>query len=116
MRATMPDVQIELIDGPYLSSDGTGAAVRLRVSGTMTGPLTPPGFAPTRGPLSFETAEFSRFRGGLLAHHTVVLNMLDLARQIGAVPQPGTLSARVGLWVQHVAAYWSRARLPFLDR
>jgi hypothetical protein len=42
--------------------------------------------------------------------------MLDLARQIGAVPQPGTLSARVGLWMQHVAAYWARARLPSLDR
>lgn len=85
--------------------------MRLRVSGTMTGPLIPPGFAPTRGPLSFETAEFSRFRGGLLAHHTVVLDMLDLARQFGAVPRPGTLGARVGLRLQHVAAYRARARL-----
>jgi len=68
MFPALPDAQVELIDGPYLSPDGTGAAVRLRISGTMTGPLTPPGFAPTRGPLSFETAEFSRFRGGLLVH------------------------------------------------
>jgi hypothetical protein len=45
-------------------------------------------------------------RGGLLASDTVVLNMLDLARQIGAVPQPGTLGARVGLWMQYVAAHW----------
>lgn len=112
MFPALPDVQVELIDGPYLSPDGAGVAVRLRISGTMTGPLTPPGFAPTGGPLIFETAEFSRFRGGLLAHHTVVLDMLDLARQIGAVPQPGTLGARVGLWMQHVTAHWARARLP----
>lgn len=111
MFPALPDTQVELIDGPYLSCDGAGVAVRLRISGTMTGPLTPPGFAPTGGALSFETAEFSRFRGGLLAHHTVVLNMLDLARQIGAVPQPDTLAARVGLWLQHMAAHRARARL-----
>lgn len=76
----------------------------------MTGPLTPPGLAPTGGRLSFETAEFSHFEGGLLARHTVVLNMLDLARQIGVVPQADKLGDRVGAWMQHVAAFWARAR------
>ncbi len=109
MFPALPDTHIELIDGPYLALDGTGVAARLRVSGTMTGPLTPPGFAPTGGHLTFETAEFSHFKDGLLARHTVVLNMLDLARQIGAVPQPGTLGDRVGVWMQHVAAFWARA-------
>ena len=110
MFPALPDTHIELIDGPYLALDGTGVAARLRISGTMTGPLTPPGFAPTGGRLSFETAEFSHFEGGLLSRHTVVLNMLDLARQIGAVPQSGTLGGRVGVWMQHVAAFWARAR------
>jgi predicted ester cyclase len=109
MFPALPDTRIELIDGPYLALDGTGVAARLRVSGTMTGPLTPPGFAPTGGHLTFETAEFSHFKDGLLARHTVVLNMLDLARQIGAVPQPGTFGDRVGVWMQHVAAFWARA-------
>jgi predicted ester cyclase len=120
MFTALPDAHMELIDGPYLALDGTGVAARLRVSGTMTGPLTPPGFAATGGHLTFETAElfclgktigpnFSRFENGLLAHHTVVLNMLDLARQIGAVPQVGTLGDRVGVWMQHVAAFWARA-------
>lgn len=109
MFPALPDANIELIDGPYLALDGTGVAARLRLSGTMTGPLTPPGFAPTGGRLVFETAEFSHFKNGLLARHTVVLNMLDLARQIGALPQPGTLADRVGVWMQHVAAFWARA-------
>jgi len=110
MFPALPDTHIELIDGPYLALDGAGVAARLRVSGTMTGPLTPPGFAPTGGHLTFETAEFSHFKDSLLSRHTVVLNMLDLARQIGAVPQPGTLGDRVGVWMQHVAAFWARAR------
>jgi predicted ester cyclase len=110
MFPALPDARVEIIDGPYLSLDRAGIAVRLRISGTMTGALTPPGFAPTGGRLSFETAEFSHFRDGLLAQHAVVLDMLDLARQIGAVPNAGTFGARVGVWMQHVAAFRARAR------
>ncbi len=110
MFPALPDTRIELIDGPYLALDGSGVAARLRISGTMTGPLTPPGFAPTGGRLAFETAEFSHFKDGLLAHHAVILNMLDLARQIGAVPRAGTLGAGIGVWMQHVAAFLARSR------
>lgn len=110
MFRALPDVRIELIDGPYLALDGTGVSARLRISGTMTGPLVPPGFAPTDSPLVFETAEFSRFENGLLARHTVVIDMLGLARQIGAVPAAGGLGERIGLWGQHLAALFSRVR------
>lgn len=110
MFAALPDARIELIDGPYLAVDGTGVAARLRISGTMSGAMTPPGFAPTGGHLSFETAEFSRFENGLLAHHVVVLNMLDVARQIGAAPSAGSVADRVGVWLQHVSAFGARER------
>ncbi len=104
MFRAIPDVRVKVIDGPYLSLDGTGAAVRLRISGTMTGPLIPPGFGPTGGVIEFETAEFSHFAGDLLDHHSVVLNMLELARQIGAVPKTGSLGERMGIWLQRLSA------------
>lgn len=110
MFRALPDVSLKLVDGPYLSSEHAGFAVRLRITGTMTGPLTPPGFAATWGPVEFETAEFSHFDGGLLARHTVVLDMLALARQIGAVPRAGSLGERVGVWLQHLAASRRRRR------
>ena len=110
MFRALPDVRIDLIDGPYLALDGTGVSARLRISGTMTGPLVPPGFAPTGGALAFETAEFSRFEDGLLSHHVVIIDMLGLAQQIGAVPAPGGLGEKVGMWGQHLAALLSRAR------
>ena len=110
MFRALPDVSLKLVDGPYLSFDHAGVAVRLRITGTMTGPLTPPGFAPTWGPVEFETAEFSHFDGDLLARHTVVLDMLGLARQIGAVPAAGSLGERVGVWLQHLAARRARRR------
>jgi hypothetical protein len=74
----------------------------------MEGSLTPPGFAPTKRNLSFETAEFSTFVDSLLARHIVVLNMLDLARQIGAVPEAGTPGDRIGVGLQHVSAFLAR--------
>ncbi len=110
MFRALPDVSVTLIDGPYLSFDRTGIAVRLRMTGTMTGPLTPPGFAPTDGPVAFETAEFSRFADGLLAHHVVVVDRLALATQIGAVPSAGSLGERFGMWGQHLAAALARIR------
>lgn len=103
-----PDLRIDLVDGPYLSLDGTGCAARLRLSGTMTGPMSPPGFAPTGGSIEFETAEFSHFEGDLLARHAVVLNMLEVARQIGAAPKAGSFGDRIGVWLQHIAAYRAR--------
>jgi hypothetical protein len=72
--------------------------------------MEPPGFAPTGRRLEFETAEFSHFQGELLARHTVVLDMLSLARQIGAAPKAGTTAERVGVWLQRLAARRSRAR------
>jgi predicted ester cyclase len=110
MFPAFPDMRIDLLDGPYLSIDGTGIAVRLRLSGTMTGPMSPPGFAPTGGHIAFETAEFSHFKNNLLARHNVVLNMLDVARQIGAVPKAGSLGDRMGVWLQHIAAYRARSQ------
>ena len=108
MFRAIPDVKIEIVDGPYLALEGTGVAVRSRISGTMNGPLTPPGFAPTGGAIEFETAEFSQFDGDLLARHSVVLDMLGLARQIHAVPKAGSLADRFGVWLQHIAARRAR--------
>jgi predicted ester cyclase len=108
MFRAIPDVRLRLIDNPLISDDGSSVAVRVAISGTMTGPLVPPGFAPTGHAIAFESAEFSMLRDGLLLRHTVVLDMLDLARQIGAVPRAGSLGDRVGRTLQHVTAWWMR--------
>lgn len=110
MFRAIPDVAIKLIDEPYLTPDGQGIAVRSLIQGTMAGPLIPPGFAPTGRPIRFETAEFSRFRDGLLCRHTVIIDMLNLARQIGAAPESGGLAEHMGVGFQRIAAAISRHR------
>ncbi|MBK6488472.1 MAG: nuclear transport factor 2 family protein [Gemmatimonadetes bacterium] len=110
MFRALPDVRIEVTDGPYLLMDGSGIAVRATIAGTMSGPLHPPGFAATGTRVEFQTAEFSLIRDGLLVRHTVILNMLELARQIGAFPDSGSLGERVGVAVQHASASVMRRR------
>ncbi len=108
MFRSLPDARIELMDGPYPSLDAARVAVRSRISGTMTGPKEPPGFAPTGGSVEFETAEFWQFDGGLLARETVIRDVLALARQVGAAPKPGSLAERVNVWFQRLAARRAR--------
>jgi hypothetical protein len=51
MLLALPDARVEMIDGPYPACDRVSISAWLRISGTMTGPLEPPGFALTNGPL-----------------------------------------------------------------
>jgi steroid delta-isomerase-like uncharacterized protein len=108
MFRSLPDARIELVDGPYLSLDRERVAVRSHITGTMTGPMEPPGFAPTGGAVEFETAEFWEFADHLLAHQTVMFDMLALARQVGAAPQPGGRAERFNVWLQRIAARRAR--------
>jgi predicted ester cyclase len=110
MFRAMPDVSLRIIDGPLVSECGTRLATRVLISGTMTGYLYPPGFAPTNRRIEFETAEFSTIEDGLLAHHTVIMDMLGLARQIGAVPAAGSVADRAIVQLQRVHAFLVRAR------
>jgi len=110
MFRAIPDVTLEILDGPYMSECGVRVAARVLISGTMTGPLCPPGFAPTNTWIEFETAEFSTIEGGLLAQHTVIMDMLGLARQIGAVPAAGSVADRAIVQLQRVHAFLTRVR------
>jgi predicted ester cyclase len=105
-----PKMQFEILGGPYLSFDGTKAAVHFRVMCTMLGPLHPPGFAPTGQRVEFEAVDLYEFREGLLSKYTIVYDMLNLGRQIGAAPKPGTLGERIGVFMQRMTAWRMRRR------
>jgi ketosteroid isomerase-like protein len=110
MFRALPDVRITLVEGPFLSADKTAIAVQTRITGTQTGPFSPPGFAPTNGVVEFETAEFSFFKGTELARHVVMLDRLVLATQVGALPPPGSLGERMSLRYQHFRAWRKRRK------
>lgn len=107
--AAFPDLHFpkdELIR--YLSFDGSRGASSWHLMGTMTGHLDPPGYAPTKGPVSFSGTCLYEFRDGLISRHTIVFDMVDLGRQIGALPASGGVLDKMAVFLQRLTA--SRAR------
>lgn len=102
----VPDAQFDYPLGPpLLAVDRTAAAARFRLAGTMRGPMSPPGFAPTDSPLVDEGIEiYDDFRDGRLARCTIIFDALNVARQIGAAPTPGSGAERMSVLLQRLQA------------
>ncbi len=89
-----PDVQVESIGDPYLRLDGSGFAVRSRMTGTFAGELTlwtkPPGKLPAIEPTgrSFDTkaVDLYELRDGRVSDWTLVYDLASFAQQIGLMP------------------------------
>jgi steroid delta-isomerase-like uncharacterized protein len=104
-----PDFRFELAGGPYLSADG-GVAAHVRVSGTMQGPLDPPGFAPTGARMSTEYGGFYELEGDRIARGRIIINMNEAATQLGALPPPGSRGERLAVALQRLQAPLLRRR------
>jgi SnoaL-like polyketide cyclase len=106
-----PDFEVELTGGPYLAEGTPAFAVRGRISGTMKGPLEPPGLAPTMAPVSTDFAGFYQAQGDRVSYARIILNTTDLAIQLGATPPPGSAAERWGLRLQRLQAWRTRRKI-----
>lgn len=102
-----PDQRLEVLDF-YLTADGTRAADRAHWGGTMTGPFEPPGYEPTGRWVEMTAFGGFRFRDDRVAWFQAVFDMLDIGRQIGAVPVVGSFTDRMGLRMQRRLARKAR--------
>lgn len=84
----------------FMSFDGTRAASSWRLTGTMAGRLDPPGYAPTNGPIDIKGVCLYELRDGLISHHTIVFDMVELGRQIDALPPVGSLMDKMAVRLQ----------------
>jgi steroid delta-isomerase-like uncharacterized protein len=97
-----PDLRFEMVDGPYIVSGQPKAAFYWKGSGTHGGPLDPPGFAPTGARIEFEGADFHEYREGRVCRLRIVFDMIEVGRQIGTLPKPGSAVEKVGAAVQRL--------------
>jgi steroid delta-isomerase-like uncharacterized protein len=102
-----PDLTFEAVGGALNASDGPRAAFWWRGEATHSGPLDPPGIPATGKHIRIEGADFHEYRDGKVARLQIVFDMADVARQIGVLPQPGSLGERGMVLLQQV-----KARLP----
>lgn len=85
-----PDYRFEEPERPYLSVDQPKAIVPWRMLGTHTGPIDPPGFAPTGRPIDIEGVDHWWFRDGLVARYRADYDSMGVSRQLGLMPERGS--------------------------
>ena len=95
-----PDLRFEMVDGPYVVSGRPKAAFYWKGSGTHSGPLDPPGFAPTGKRIEFEGADFHEYREGRVCRLRIVFDMMEAGRQIGILPTAGSRVEKAGAAAQ----------------
>jgi steroid delta-isomerase-like uncharacterized protein len=91
----LPDAHFEAIDGPYLLPRESKASFFWRGTGTHTGPIDPPGLAPTGKSVEFYGADFHEYRDGKVARLRIVFDMADLMTQLGVLPPSGSRQERM---------------------
>ena len=105
----VPDMHLELLD-EWASPDGTVIATRFRFTATFTGPLDPPGIAPTNRPLDFYGMDRNETRDGLIARHQIFWDIAERYRILGLLPAHGSFSERIAIRWQRTNARRLRRR------
>jgi steroid delta-isomerase-like uncharacterized protein len=89
-----PDLRFELVQGPYVMPSEPKTAFHWRGTATFTGPLDPPGYAPTGRRAQFEGVDFHEYRDGKIVRLRIDFDVMDLARQLGLLPAQGSRTER----------------------
>lgn len=90
----VPDMRFELLAGPYVIPDEPRASFHWRGSGTFTGRMDPPGFAPTGRRWEIDGADFHEYRDGRISRLRVVFDLMSVSRQLGVMPAAGSRAER----------------------
>jgi steroid delta-isomerase-like uncharacterized protein len=79
-----------------------------RMEGTHRGEIEPPGFAPTGRRIDIDGIDVWDFSEGRIERFRAYWDMAELARQIGAMPPPGSRGERAGVLLQRAQARFAR--------
>ena len=103
-----PDYVFEEPEPGYISNDRAKAILPWRMRGTNTGPIDPPGFAPTGKAIVLEGVDHWSFRDGLVARYRADYDSLGLMRQLGIVAPPGSRGERAMVMLQRLGTRFKR--------
>ena len=100
----MPDMSFTEPYGIFPAPDGVRAAIPWHMTATVTGPLDPPGFAPTGDAIELDGVDIFEIRDGRIARLVTHYDMMGIARTLGVVPQRGSRAERMGVKLQRLMA------------
>jgi steroid delta-isomerase-like uncharacterized protein len=99
-----PDLEFSWPEGPYVSFEGTKLALHWQVTGTMLGPMDPPGFAPTGRRFENDGVDLLELRDGLVCAYDGFFDARGVAQQLGLLPAPGSAAERVAVTAQRIGS------------
>ena len=103
-----PDLRYTLRGAVAVAADGRTLAYEWRTAGTHTGPLDPPGFAPTGRRVTFDGAEVVQLGDdGRITRITTYLDVRDALGQFTGLnlrPRPRSLGERLFVALQRIVA------------
>lgn len=89
--AAFPDARLEVLS---VTAQKQHAAVRYRIHGTFDGTGRFQGLTPNGARVDIEGLDLLTVVDGLIAENHAYINGAELARQLGALPAPGSLAER----------------------
>ena len=104
-----PNLTLELVDGPFFHPHAPRVSMNWLASGTHTGLLDPPGLAPTGKRAAIDVREIAEIRNGLVSRIRLKVDMLDVMRQLGVFPEPGSRGERAMAMMQRLQVRLSRS-------
>jgi len=99
-----PDLRFDESDAPHRTAGGDQVAWRWRMRGTNTGPIDPPGFAPTGRGIEIEGVDLWTMRDGRIAVYRAFYDFNALAVQLGLAPGPGSRAQKAAVRLQRAGA------------
>src|SRR5919198_6722119 len=105
-----PDLRFDESDAPHRTAGGDQVAWRWRMRGTNTGPIDPPGFAPTGRTIEIEGVDLWKMRDGRIAVYRAFYDFNALAVQLGLAPAPGSRTEKAAATLQRAGARAKRGR------
>jgi len=98
----MPDLEFEMVEGPFVREGQPVAAFYWKGSGTFSGPLDPPRLAPTGARAEVDGFDLQEYRDGRVCRLRIVSDMLDMSRQLGLMPPRGSRAEKAGAAAQRL--------------
>jgi steroid delta-isomerase-like uncharacterized protein len=105
-----PNYRFEEPEPAYAARDRPKAIAPWRMHGTNTGPMNPPGFAPTGRSLVLDGVDHWWFRDGSVERYRADYDRNGALRQLGIVPETGSRGEKAMVRVQRIASRMRRKR------
>src|SRR3954451_24830766 len=100
----MPDMHFTEPLGLFASQSGDAACAPWRMTATLTGPIEPPGFAPTGDRIELDGVDVFELRDGKIARLVTHYDGMNVARQIGVLPARGSRAEKASAKLQSLMA------------